>query len=263
MVHDGDQKPTHHFRRLVGSAAARPGAGAGDHGAVMPETDDARRVAELEADNARLRRLLDMRDAPGELRHRLHSTTALMRSIIRKSARTRCDLDDYVAHLEDRLDAVMRAQTTADLRGNFELRRALTDELNHYAAEEGEGVRLSGPPVYLKPRAGQVFALAIHELAVNSVEHGVLGDAAGRLDVSWTVTSDDADKLLTFIWKETGDTAPDPAGRDGFGTEFLTQALAYELKATTTLAFEPDGLTCTIRFALTERVGEVGPARVC
>jgi len=229
----------------------------------MSETDDARRVAELEADNVRLRRLLDMRDAPGELRHRLHSTTALMRSIIRKSARTRRDLDDYVAHLEDRLDAVMRAQTTADLRGNIELRRALTDELSHYTAEEGEDVRLSGPPVYFKPRAGQMFALAIHELAVNSVEHGVLGDAAGRLDVAWTVTSDDPKKTLTFTWNETADTSPDPAGRDGFGTEILTQALAYELKATTRLGFEPQGLTCAIRFALTERIGEVGPARVC
>jgi len=227
----------------------------------MAEHEETSRVAELEADNRRLRRLLDMRDAPGELRHRLNSTAALMRAIIRKSARTKRDLDDYVAHLDDRLEAVMRAQTAADLRGNIELRRTLSDELNHYAAEEGSRVRLSGPPVYFKPRAGQVFALAIHELAVNSVEHGVLGDAAGRLEVAWAVVTDDAGRTLTFAWNETEGNLPDEMGEAGFGTEFLVQALAYEIKSTTSLAFEPDGLRCTIRFPLTERIAEIGPDR--
>ena len=226
----------------------------------MTETDDRSRIAKLEADNMRLRRLLDARDAPGELRHRLQSTTALLRSVIRKSARTRRDLEDYVAHLEDRLDAVMRAQTTADLKGNVELRVVLEDELFHYGEEVGARVKLSGPRVYFKPRAGQMFALAIHELMVNSIEHGILGESEGQLDVSWTVATDKSDRPLTFIWKETGSPAPVTGGEAGFGTEFLTQALGYEIKAATTLDFQPDGLRCTISFPLTERVGEVPPA---
>ena len=44
----------------------------------------------------------------------------------------------------------------------------------------------------------------------------------------------------------------------------LTETIRYELKAATTLAYEPDGLRCTIRFPLAERVGRVledlGPA---
>lgn len=39
--------------------------------------------------------------------------------------------------------------------------------------------------------------------------------------------------------------------------EVLTRTLGYELKAETSLAFEPDGLSCTIRFPLTQRIGRV------
>ena len=223
--------------------------------------DERRRIEELEDDNKRLRRLLDARDAPAELRHRLQSTTALLRTIIRKSSKTKRELEDYVAHLEDRLDAVMRAQSVADVEGNIDLRVVLADELFHYGEEVGKRVRLSGPGVRFRPRAGQTFALAIHELAVNSVEHGVLGEAEGRLDVVWSVVSDDRGSRMIFTWNEHEGDLPVETGVPGFGTEFLTQALAYELKATTSLDFEPDGLRCTIEFPLTKRIGEVGPAR--
>jgi len=41
--------------------------------------DDARRMADPEADNRRLRHLLEQRDAPDELRHRMRSTLAVLR----------------------------------------------------------------------------------------------------------------------------------------------------------------------------------------
>lgn len=223
----------------------------------MGSEDDDRRIAALEADNRRLRRLLDQQDAPAELRHRLRSTLALLRMIIRKSAGTPRDMEDYVAHLEDRLDAVMRALATADAHGNVALRALIEDELEHYGARVGEKVRLSGPPVHFKPRAGQVFALAIHELAVNSVEHGVLG-GDGRVDIAWSVQMDETDTTLTFTWAEEGNCVPvDPQGA-GFGTEVLTHALRYELKASTDVAYAPKGLKWTVRLPLTERIGQVG-----
>ena len=83
------------------------------------------RIAELEADNRRLRRLLDQRDAPGELRHRLNSTLAMLRVIIRKSAETKRDLHAYASHLEDRVDAMARAQAAADSHGSVELHNIL------------------------------------------------------------------------------------------------------------------------------------------
>lgn len=215
------------------------------------------RIAELEADNRRLRRLLDERGAPSELRHRLRNTAAMLRTIIRKSLRTGRGLEDYAAHLEDRLDALMRAQAAADERGMIEIHNLLADELLHYDAPEGERATLSGPDVELQPQAGQVLALAIHELAVNSVEHGALGTSTGRIEVDWDVATRDGNAVLALNWRER-DTAPIAApGDPGFGTEVLTRTLPYELNAETSLAFEPDGLRCTITFPLPERVGRV------
>ncbi|WP_420135606.1 HWE histidine kinase domain-containing protein [Rhodopseudomonas sp.] len=208
------------------------------------------RIAALEADNTRLRRLLDQQDAPGELRHRLRGTVALLRMIIRKSAESRADLDSYMGLLEDRLDAIARVQTIADEQGAIEIQKLLTDELLHYRPLEGIRVKLSGPELELQPRMGQVFALAVHELTVNAIEHGALGRETGRVDITWRVLAAGAESTLFFVWNEHDETAPGKPGRQGFGTEVLTRTLISELRATTKLEFEPDGLRCTIQFPL-------------
>ena len=226
----------------------------------MAVNDDAASLAELAADNRRLRRLLDQRDAPGELRHRLQSTLAMLRIIIRKSAETNRDLDAYVDHLEDRVAAVARAQGNADERGSIELRNLFVEELLQYQAQEGDRVFLSGPDVHLQPRAGQVLALAIHELAVNAVEHGALANSVGRVEIGWSVAATEVNAPLTITWKESGSTGIAEGSHRGFGSEVLTRTLAYELKATTTLSYEADGLCCTLCFPLTARIGHIEPA---
>lgn len=218
------------------------------------------RIADVEADNRRLRRLLDQRDATGELRHRLRSTVAMLRTIIRRSADTKRDLDIYVGHVEDRLDALMRAQSTADENGSVDIYKLLIDELLHYGAIEGPRLSIGGPRVDLQPRAGQVFGLALHELTINAVEHGLLGIGAGQIAVHWEVTADgpDPDPVLTFIWQEIGLSKLQENSRPGFGTEVLTRLLKYELEAETKLQIASDSVVCTIRFPLTERVGHAG-----
>lgn len=226
-----------------------------DH--AVPVNDNVTPLAELEADNRRLRRLLDKRDAPGELRHRLQSTLAMLRIIIRKSAETNRDLDAYVSHLEDRVAAVARAQGAADERGSVELHNLFVEELIQYQAQEGERVTLSGPHVQLQPRAGQVLALAAHELAVNAVEYGALGSGDGRIEIVWATEAGESSPSLTITWKERGLTEVREGSHEGFGTEVLTRTLAYELRGSTTLDYEGDGLRCTMCFPLTERIGRV------
>ena len=223
----------------------------------MTEETDQPRLAELEADNKRLRRLLDQKGAPSELRHRMRNALAMLRVIVRQSAETNRDIADYVAHLEDRIDSLARAQSAIDTHGEIDLHMLLAEELLFYNVSEGERLLLSGPSLELQPRAGQVFALAVHELAVNAVEHGVLGSGEGRVEVSWLVTSEGADARLTFTWKETGMAGLSEPSQFGFGKVVLTQMLAYELTAETSLAFEADGLRCTIRLPLSERIARI------
>jgi two-component sensor histidine kinase len=224
---------------------------------IMCDSDAAARLASLESDNRRLRRLLEKRDAPGELRHRLNSTLALLRIIIKKSAYSKRGLNDYVAHLEDRLEAVVRAQSAADTRGSIDLHTLLADELLYYGSQEGDSVALSGQALQFEPRAGQMFALVIHELAVNSIEHGSIGNGAGTLEVSWTVESASPEPMFTFVWKEHNLGKVTRGSHQGFGSEVLTRTIQYELKARTNLEFEADGLRCTIQFPLSGRVGRI------
>ncbi len=64
----------------------------------MKPAIDAARSAELEDDNRRPRRLLDQRDAPGDLRSGVRSTLSSLRSIVRRSAESSRDLPAYAAH---------------------------------------------------------------------------------------------------------------------------------------------------------------------
>ncbi|MGX1167024.1 two-component sensor histidine kinase [Bradyrhizobium sp. USDA 372] len=221
----------------------------------MSEDDMRARLKELEADNQRLRRLLDQRNAPAELRHRLRNTLSMFRSIIRGSAVTPRDQEGYAAHLEDRLNAFARAQAAADEFGRVPLWELLSEELLSYGVSDGERVSLNGPEVAFQPRPGLVFALTIHELAVNAVEHGSLGLGTGRIEVNWRVRSLSSGPCLDFVWKESGDVQVSGSDHRGFGTEVLTKMLPYELSAKARIDFEPEGLRCSISLPLPPDTG--------
>jgi two-component sensor histidine kinase len=213
--------------------------------------------AALRADNARLRRLLDEAGVPDGLRHGLRDTLAMLRAIVRRSADTAEDVEGYAAHLEGRLDAIGRARVAADAFGEVDLHALVADELMAHVVREGERASLAGPCVKLRPKAGQVLALAVHELVTNAIEHGTLGEGRGRVDVSWRVETGGAEPVVALVWKEAGGAGLAAPVRRGFGTAVLEGMLAHELDACAALAYEPDGLRCTVRIPIPARVGRL------
>ncbi|MFF8798560.1 MULTISPECIES: HWE histidine kinase domain-containing protein [unclassified Methylobacterium] len=217
------------------------------------------RIEALEAENLRLRRFLDEKGLPAEQRHQVRNTLAMLRAIIRRSAESSESVETYAAHLDGRLDAVARVLNALmrNVREGVGLHSLIADELLVHLAREGEQVTISGPSLRLRPGAAEVFAMAIHELVVNAVEHGALTVPQGGIRIAWTLTAptDAGPPILTFVWTESGLEAlpPEPARR-GFGTEVLERSLRYELKAETELAYEPDGLRCTIRLPLPPQI---------
>lgn len=211
----------------------------------------------LRADNARLRRLLEEEGMPDSLRHALRDTVAMLHSIMRRTADSATDVEDYHAHLGGRLDAIVRARFLTDAFGEAELRRLISDALGVYLVLEGERAALDGPDVRLRPKAAEVVALAVHELATNAVEHGNLGEVVGRISVSWQIVTGETAPTLRLVWRETGAVEPPIAGCQGFGTTVLEEMLPYNLGAHVTLAYEPEGLCCRIHLPLTPRTGRV------
>lgn len=228
----------------------------------MPDEEARARIAELEADNRRLRLLLDQRDAPAEVRHRLRGTIALMRMIVRLSVPSAGDVESYAAHITGRIEAMARAQLLADTHGKVDLQYLVAEELLTYRILEGDLASISGPAIDLKPRVAQILAIAVHELVVNAMEHGSLGAGAGRLDIDWTIAASAGNTVVHFVWKESGGCMS-PPGPPGFGSRALTEMLSYELGARTNLAYEEDGLRCAIDFVLDDRVGTLAqPAEI-
>jgi PAS domain S-box-containing protein len=191
-------------------------------------------VTERRRSEAHQRMLLE------ELQHRVRNTLSVVRSIARRTAATSETVEGLAAHLDGRLTAFSRTQAavTRDPTSGVDLAEIVSAELEAHAAREGHAVTLEGPPVTLKPKAAEVFGLAVHELATNAVKYGVLGAEGGRLAVSWSATED----MLTFAWDERSSAETAPPSRRGVGTELLENLVAYELAAKTSLDFRRDGV---------------------
>ena len=185
----------------------------------------------------------------GELQHRTRNLLSMVGSVARRSARSAIDLGQFVTDLEERLQALSRAQSVVPIsrQAKVELRALIDVELAaHREHQRGaDKVRVSGPRVSIPSDVAQLLALALHELATNAVKYGALRHEAAQLDISWQLRSAPHDEqLLDLTWRESG--VPNmPAlstRRSGYGNELLTHALPYQLGATTSLETTAEGV---------------------
>ena len=204
-------------------------------------------VTERHEAEARQRLLLE------ELQHRVRNTLSVLRSIARRTAQTSETVEEFAAHLEGRMTAFARTQAavTRDPAKGVELAEIVSAELEAHAAREGEAVSLDGPPLALKPKAAEVFGLAVHELATNAVKYGALRSPGGRLDVRWKKSRGQ----LIFEWSERSPEGAQAPTRRGVGRELLERLVAYELNAETRLTFGGDGVNYVVRAPLDRLTG--------
>ena len=183
-----------------------------------------------------------------ELQHRVRNTLAVIRSIARRTARMSSSVDDFATHLDGRLNAFARVQSsvTRNPTVGIDLSNLILDELHAAGARDGENLTLDGPQIRLRPKAAELFGLAIHELTTNAIKYGALATEAGKIKVSWTVSTK-SPPALEFIWSETGlRSKPKAPNRRGFGSEIIEHTIAYELDARTSLDMEASGIRCRI-----------------
>lgn len=225
------------------------------HGTSDRMADLEAEVAALKADNARLRRLLDEEGMPDSLRHAFRDTVALLRTVMRCTADSAIDVESYDAHLGGRLDIFVRVRSLTDTLGEADLHTLVADALATYLVYEGEQATIAGPKVWLRPKPAQVFALALHELATNAVEHGLLGRSVGAVSVTWQIEQNEGVPTLELLWQETGAGTSVEPSRRGFGTMVVEDMLAYDLGASAELTYEPHEVRCRISFPLDAATG--------
>lgn len=186
-----------------------------------------------------------------EFQHRVRNMLAMLRSAVGRTAAHKTDVQDYVNHLQARIDAIARTQASfARSPGRpIEIEDIIRDEMVSQAADERK-YRLDGPAVPLPPKAAEVLTLAFHELATNSVKFGALGDGRGAIAIDWSATPRDGAEWLRIDWSETGLDLTNLHPLGGFGTELITRRIPYELDGSGTLDFNHHGLLATIEIPL-------------
>lgn len=185
-----------------------------------------------------------------ELQHRVRNVLAMVRSVISKGDGV--SVEDFRSHLEGRISALARTQAllTRAAGAGVDLEGLIREELLNQVARE-DRITVTGGAVSLSPKAAEVLTLAVHELATNALKYGALGQADGRLDVSWVRDREGGEDWLRLTWRERGvsvmTTAP---RRAGFGTELITKRVPYELRGRGAVDVRPGGVCCTIEFPL-------------
>ena len=187
-----------------------------------------------------------------ELNHRVRNTLATIQAILRQTLRDAGSLEAFRERFEARLLAISKTHdslTGASWAGAG-LRRILRDELAPYLGSGAPRVELRGEDVTLPSNAALAAGLVFHELTTNAVKYGALSNAAGRVEVSWTVRPEPEGRRLHLSWIETGGPKVAAPLRRGFGSRLIEQSLAQEMGGTARLDFAPEGLRCTMDLSL-------------
>ncbi len=183
-----------------------------------------------------------------EFHRQLRSLFAVLRVIVRRSAEGESSKNDYAAHLEGRIGALARVHDML-MRApeiGIDLEELVHGELLVQTVPSHK-YRAAGPETRIGHEAAVPMALALHELTVNALLHGALGDSEGHLEITWEHLHTDGAARLRLMWEEHGvQTRRDSPTRKGFGLELIERTLPYELDACTRVEWPEQGLRIEI-----------------
>jgi two-component sensor histidine kinase len=179
-----------------------------------------------------------------EIKHRANNLFGVVQAISAQTARNATSVAHHQSIFMARLTALARAQqlVSEDLASSPELRAFLMHVLEPF---EGGRFTLDGPPVSVPLYLGTSCALLLHELCTNATKYGALSVPDGLVSIIWAVEMEH----VRLTWKERNGPPVTPPARTGFGTRLLKTAFPAEY-GQATVAFEPDGVRCTIEYVL-------------
>ena len=183
-----------------------------------------------------------------ELNHRVKNTLATVVAISHQSFAKGRSPEEAHRSFERRVRAL--AQTHGRLAEaswtGVSLGMLLADETAPYR-DERSNVEIAGPEIQLSPKSAVSLGMAFHELTTNAAKYGALSSKDGRLNVTWSTTTN---RELRIRWREIGGPAVQTPERRGFGRLLLERALRADLDAEVQLDFASAGLECNITFPL-------------
>lgn len=181
-----------------------------------------------------------------ELNHRVKNTLAIVQGLAAQTFRTLEGSDDARRTFNLRLGALASAHDLLT-RSNWEAAGLLeTIRSSVEAVVDLERFTFEGKDLSLVPQTAVSLSMIIHELCTNALKYGALSVPEGRVDIHWTVEEIADDCVLTLSWAEQGGPPVVAPTRSGFGSRLIQHGFSAEHSSTVSMAFEPEGLICTI-----------------
>jgi two-component sensor histidine kinase len=155
-----------------------------------------------------------------EMNHRVKNFFALVQGLIRSSAQSSADKEQFVEGLTGRIQALSHAHDLS--RGARPAEGVALQEIFRAIMQpHGGALELSGPDMVLTDQATQNLAIVAHELATNAAKYGALSRTDGKVRVSWARKGDQ----FVLDWEETGGPAVTAPMTAGFGSRLIEAVL--------------------------------------
>lgn len=176
----------------------------------------------------------------GELQHRIGNVLNIVQVLARKTGQSADDLQPFLAAFNERIVALGKTHSLLSGRANpdMSLHEILEQQLSVSLVSRQGAVTFDGPAWKLSIHHAQAFALAIHELVMNSLKFGALCGDAGTVDISW---GHPADGSRHFFWREFGLQGLQEPIEKGFGMQMLTRLLPAQMGGNAVHSFTPNG----------------------
>lgn len=177
----------------------------------------------------------------GELSHRGRNVITVISGIARQLYKD-SEPGEFYDKFMARLNALSRNMYTVDADGRcrVDLRDVFTQQIEPFA-DHSKRITLDGPSILIKQDAGQVLAMAAHELLTNAAKYGALSNADGRVSVDWQIEPG-PDGTLRLRWAERGGPPVTPPKREGYGSQVVGTLARMSLQAEVETDYAPDGL---------------------
>jgi two-component sensor histidine kinase len=203
-------------------------------------------------ENGRPRRLLSIsRDITGrheaelqrhllfeEMHHRIKNTITNTIAITQQSLRNATDVKAASDAIYDRLIALGKAHDLliSNRWIGADLRSVVEAAVSAYVGKDAR-MTITGERIQMSSKAALTISMLVNELSTNATKYGAWSSGSGRVEISWTVQSDQ----FKFQWVEhSGPIVQKPADRS-FGSRLIEEILPSALHAKASASYDPNG----------------------
>lgn len=177
-----------------------------------------------------------------EVNHRSKNMLAVVQAVARQTARLAETPELFIEGFMARLAAIASSHdllVSRDWRG-VQIADLTRTQFSHLDEETRGRIFVGGDFIEINPRAAEAYGLALHELSTNAARFGALSEPAGMVDLRFQL--DQASKIYTLTWKESGGPAVLKPARVGFGSSVLSRMAPLAVHGESSLDFLAEGL---------------------